>query len=152
MYKLITGLVVTLLFVACSTNDKYDSAVCQGYIYKYAYETAFHGNSAEYDASLRNISQKEFSEMIGQLKSIVNEAHTELTNISVLKSRTEMREQYEQFNNKTMLQQFKYLNGIVDDSDSRGLLDSSNKKAYDELLPILENVASTDIQIKNMIR
>lgn len=152
MNKLITGLVVALLLVACSTNDKYDSAVCQGYIDKYSYETAFHGNSAEYDASLRNISQNEFSEMIGQLKGIVTDAYTELTNISVLESRTEMREQYEQFNDKTMLQQFKYLNRIVDDSDYRHLLDSSNKKAYDELKPILEEVASTDIQIKNMIR
>ncbi len=63
-----------------------------------------------------------------------------------------MKEQYEQFNEQIMIQQFKYLNGIADDAKSRGLLDSKNKKAYDELQPIIEDVAFTDIQIKNIIR
>ena len=141
-----------LIFVSCSTNDKYDSSVCQDFINKYCYEIAFNGNSTEYDASLKNISQQEFSDIIGQLKGIITTAYTELTDISVLQSRTEMKERYEQFNDQVMIQQFKYLNGIVDDAKSLKLLDSQNKKAYDELQPIIEDVASTDIQIKYMIR
>lgn len=141
-----------IIFVSCSTNDKYDSSVCQDFINKYSYEIAFNGNSKEYDASLKNISQQEYSDIIGQLKGIITKAHTDLTDISVLQNRTEMKEKYKQFNEQIMVQQFKYLNGIVDDAQSRGLLDSNNKKAYDELQPIIEDVASTDIQIKNMIR
>ena len=141
-----------LIFVSCSTNDKYDSSVCQDFINKYCYEIAFNGNHTEYDASLKSISQQEFSDMIGQLKCIITKAYTELTDISVLQNRTEMKEQYEQFNDQIMIQHFKYLNGIVDDAKSRGLLDSKNRKTYDELQPIIEDVASTDIQIKKMIR
>lgn len=143
----------SLLLVACSTNDKYDSSVCQDFINKYSYEGAFNSyNSAEYDESLRHISQKEFSEMIGQLKGILAIAYTELTNISVLESRSEMKEQYEQFNDKIMLQHYKFLYGIVDDAEYRGLLDSDNKKSWEELQPIKEDVASADNQIMQMIR
>lgn len=90
--------------------------------------------------------------MIGQLKGIITQAYTELTNISVLDNRTKMKEQYEQFNDKTMIQQFKLLNGIVDDAKSRELLDTSNKKAYRELQPIIDEVASTDIHIKRILQ
>lgn len=150
--RFFSAISVALIFMACNTNDKYDSSVCQNFIDKYSYETAFNDNSAKYDASLKNISQNEFSDMIGQIKGIITQAYTELTNISVLESRTDMKEQYELFNGSIMFQQFKLINGIIDDADSRGLLDSKNKKAYDELQPIMENVISTDIQIKNMIR
>lgn len=90
--------------------------------------------------------------MIGQLKEILAVAYTELTNISVLESRSEMKEQYDQFNDKIMLQHYKYLYGIVDDAEYRGLLDSDNKKSWEELQTIMEDVASADIQIKQMIR
>lgn len=150
--RFLLTIVVVLIFAACSTNDKYNSSVCQNFINKYSYEEAFNDNSAQYDASLKSIPQKEFSEMIGQLKGIITQAYTELTNISVLESRAEMKEQYEQFNDKMMLQHFKFLKGIVDDANFRGLLDSNNKKAYHKLQPIMENAASTDIRIKNMTR
>ncbi|MBD5210927.1 MAG: hypothetical protein HDS77_06640 [Bacteroidales bacterium] len=146
------AVVITILLAACNTNDKYDSTACQNFIDKYSYEISFFGNSNDYNTSLKNIPQKEYSEMICQLKGIINKAHTELTEISEIKSITEMREQYIKFNDNIMLRQYKYLYGIVDDANYRDLLDDNNKKAYDELQQITEKVANLDIKIKQLTR
>lgn len=151
--KTLLALVVGLLAIACSkVNDKYDPSLCQNFINEYSFEEAFHNDSKAYNSSLKNISQDDYASMIGQLKGIITQAYTEITNISVLQNNAEMKQAYEDFNDKPMLQQYKIVNGIVDDANSRDLLNDSNREAYMELAPIKENIAETDIEIKNRIR